>query len=187
MTNGSTATIICPHSTADPEVAERISAFSEAVRADPMVYLVAAHNVLVAAGMGRLLPQDPVDDKESPALVAALGGVRAHLGSRDDKEAVYDSDSEAALSADPTYQELLQALQADRAVLVRGRTHQERKSETANTKREQLSMYRLWFFIKRVAAKTEPPAAGQSATLSPLERSQPSVPSPAVIVFSDAS
>lgn len=82
----------------------------------------------------------------------AVSVIGHYLEDRDDWKTTYDADTDAALAEDPPYLLLVQSVKADHAVQVRGRTYSDRKSETAGQKREQLSVYRLWFFISRAVA-----------------------------------
>jgi hypothetical protein len=144
-----------PDPLAAPDVAVRILVLNEGIRTNPTAYLNAIRHVAATAGMGQLLPQ-PDDTVQVAPDEHALSVTEHYLEDRDDRETTYDADTDAALAEDPAYLLLVQSVKADHAAQVRGRTYSDRKSETAGPKREQLSVYRLWFFISRAVALATP-------------------------------
>lgn len=140
MTDGMRTPEMISDPEADAAVQARITAIQDGIRQDPVAYSMLLYPLALSKGLTRAeLPKDeqpPTSGREGTQL--PLRQVVTYLGQRDDRYAEFDGDTQTALSEDPTYARLLQQLRTDHSKVA------------ANRLREQLSVFSLLFFVRRV-------------------------------------
>ena len=138
-------------STVDPGTAERIRVLNEAICADPERYL----HVIASLGDIGILGADvqPGELEAARADEEAAQLVASYLDDRLEREAEFDTATQAALDADDGYASRFAAVQGATSKVYRTGVMGSRvlPNLDANRLRADLSRYRLAFYIARVS------------------------------------